>query len=189
MVKNSRVSAQESVQTVSHPERPAYILIIGLHCIPVAVILMLWLTSEDEFSTAWLSLTLGIVAAAIVLCVTMVKVLVVHTHATAEDGLRLSLHHFVSRTLPWEAIDSISRGPTGGAMDVGWKWMGGGRVGYLAGAENVIVKINPELRQRVLDGEVQLPESPKVAEWYYVSVPDPDVVAVELNRLRARALG
>ncbi|MBO0596547.1 hypothetical protein I2485_00960 [Nesterenkonia sp. E16_7] len=175
----------ENLSTVSYPQKPVYWLIYGLLGWTAAIAIVVSFASQDA-SVQSIVLTLVGLGLTTVLLVGIIKVLVVHTHAN-EAGLTLSVGPFVSRTLPWEAINSIEKAPTGGAMDVGWKWMGTGRIGYLAGAENVLIKTSSEFRQRVSTGEVTVPGRGRLAEWYFVSVPDSELTAQRLNQMRERS--
>lgn len=173
----------ETIRTVSHPQRPVYWLIYGLMGWTAAITVVVSFTSQDSSVQGSVLAVVGLALVAVLL-VGVIKVLVVHTRASVEEGLTLSVGPFVSRTLPWEAIQSIEKAPTGGAMDVGWKWLGPGRIGYLAGAENVLVKTNADFRRQVLKGEVTVEGRQKLAEWYFVSVPESELTAQRLNQMR-----
>lgn len=175
-----------TISTVSYPQRPVYWLIYGLLGWTAAITVVVSVASQDASVQ---SIALGLIGLGLttVLLVGTIKALVVHTRATVEEGLTLSLGPFVSRRLPWEAINSIEKAPTGGAIDVGWKWMGPGRIGYLAGAENILIKTNPEFREGVANGAITVDGRQRLAEWYFVSVPDSELTAQRLNRMRKRA--
>lgn len=176
----------DSISTVSYPQRPAYWLVYGLLGWTGAIVVVTSITAQ-EASTRSFALLLIILVLLAALFWGIIKVLVVRTSATLEDGLTLSLGSIISRTLPWNAISSIEKAPTGGAIDVGWKWMGSGRIGYLAGAENILIKTSPEFREKVRNGETSVQGRQKLAEWYFVSVPDPELTAQRLNQMRAQA--
>lgn len=176
----------ETIRTVSYPQRPVYWLIYGLLGWTAAITVVVSFTSQESSVQSAVLAVVGLALVAVVL-VGVIKVLVVHTRASVEEGLTLSVGPFVSRTLPWEAIHSIEKAPTGGAMDVGWKWLGHGRIGYLAGAENVLIKTSPEFRQRVSEGEVTVEGRQKLAEWYFVSVPESELTARRLEQMRERS--
>lgn len=177
----------ETISTVSHPQKPVYWLVYGLLGWTAAITVVVAFTSQDSSVSSSVLSVLGLALIAVAL-VGVIKVLVVHTRASVEKGVTLSVGPFVSRTLPWEAISSIEKAPTGGAMDVGWKWMGPGRIGYLAGAENVLIKTSEDFRQRVSKGEVAVEGRQKLAEWYFVSVPESELTAQRLRDMRARAM-
>lgn len=177
----------ETIRTRSYPQRPVYWLIYGLMGWTAAIVVVVVAITSQDTSTASLVLILVGLALITIVLIGPIKTLIVHTHATVEDGLTLSIGPFVSRTLPWEAISSIEKAPTGGAMDVGWKWIGPGRIGYLAGAANVLIKTSPEFRQRVANAEITLEGRQKLAEWYFVSVPESELTAQRLNHMRAQS--
>ncbi len=176
----------DAVSTLSQPERPAYVLIYGLLGFTALIVLTVFLLVPEESGLADLVLTFSVIGTTALLCTVLVKACVVHVEATAENGLTMSMGHVVTRNLPWEAIASIEEAPRGGSFDVGWKLMGGGRIGYLAGSETLLVKIRPEFRQAVRNGEISIGGSPRLAEWYYVSAPDASRVAAQLEQLRMR---
>lgn len=178
----------ENLTTVSHPERPAYVLIYGLLGWSALLVALSLVLVPEEVTAVSVILMCAVLGTALILCIGFTRLCVVHLRATPWDGLEVSLGHFVSRRLPWEAISSVQKAPTGGAIDVGWKWMGPGRIGYLAGAENILVKTAPEFREKALHGEVELEGRQKLSEWYYISVPDAEEVARQLTQMRAQAL-
>lgn len=177
---------EDSINTVSYPQRPVYWLIYGLLGWTAAIAVVVSLASAGTTAQSIILVVLGLTLLTIVL-VGVIKVLVVHTRATVDDGVTFSVGPFVSRTLPWEAISSIEPAPTGGAIDVGWKWIGPGRIGYLAGAENILIKTSPEFRESVSSGATTLQGRLKLAEWYFVSVPESELTAQRLNNMRAEA--
>lgn len=185
--EEARQSGQEAVTTVSHPERPAYLLIYGLLGWTALLVALSFILVPEEVTAVSVTLMCTVLGTALILCVALARLCVVHLRATPEGGMEVSLGHFVSRRLPWEAVASVEKAPTGGAIDVGWKWMGPGRIGYLAGAENILVKISPDFRAKALRGEVELEGRRKLSEWYYISVPEPDAVAERLNQMRTQA--
>lgn len=113
----------------------------------------------------------------------VIQTLTVRLEADA-GGLTVSMGHLITRRLPWAAVAVVEETPRGGSTDVGWKMMGGGRVGYLAGSETVLVKIRPEFRTAARAGEIAMEGSSRLAEWYYISAPDAGRVAAQLETLR-----
>lgn len=183
---HSPAADPDAVSTLSHPQRPAYVLIYSLLGFTTLIVLTVFLLVPEESGLADLVLAFSVIGTTALLCTVLVKASVVHLEASAEEGLAMSMGHVVTRNLPWEAIASIQEAPSGGGFDVGWKLMGGGRIGYLAGAETLLVKIRPEFRQAVRSGAIGIQGSPRLAEWYYVSAPDAGRVAAQLEQLRMR---
>lgn len=169
--------------TTSRPERPVYVLLTGLLFLPLAIVAVVFLTDNTAEMSGSAIMTCAIAFVVTVISFATIVLLKVHIRASASEGLTVSLARIITRQLPWEAIASIEKAPTGGAIDVGWKWIGTGRIGYLAGAENILVKIKPEFRERVQNGEITVQGNSKLAEWYYISVPESEQVATELNRM------
>ena len=184
---HSPATDPDAVSTLSQPERGAYVLIYGLLGFTALIMLTVFLLVPEESGLVDLVLMFSVIGSTALLCTVLVKASVVYVEADAGNGLTMSMGHVVSRNLPWEAIASIQEAVRGGSFDVGWKLMGGGRVGYLAGSETLLVKIRPEYRAAVRSGEISIQGSPRLAEWYYVSAPDADRVAAQLEQLRLRS--
>lgn len=178
---------RESISTLSFPERPAYLLIFGFLGLTAVLVVVVFFLIPEEGGIAELVLVLTGLTAIGLLGATMVKTLVVHLEADADNGLTVSVGHLITRRIPWAAITSVEEAPRGGSIDVGWKMMGGGRVGYLAGAETILVKISPEFRKAARAGEVRLEGSSRLAEWYYISAPDSGRIASQLETFRRAA--
>lgn len=176
--------SRDGIKTISRPERPAYLLILGLCLFSFAIVLVSFLTTGEEMGGAGFWLTTGFMGLTFIGTLWLVSVAVVRVEADLENGIRVSTMQFFNLSLPWEAVESIKEGMTGGAMDVGYKRWGGGRVGFLAGSQTIIITVSEAYRGKQLTpaGKTQ-----RVAQEYFISVPESSAVSAKLKELRARA--
>jgi len=164
----------DSVSTISRPERAAYALGLGIAGFILALLLgvqMVTRESPEDTAGAWV---VFVVAAPFLLgLLWVIHHCVIRLRATLVDGISVSSMHRWRAQIPWTAIESIRPGPRGGTMEIGYKRWGGGRVGYLAGADCIILSITP--------GHEEL------AREYFISVPEPEAVAAKLRQLQVGA--
>jgi len=162
------------LRTISRPERAAYALGLGIAGFIVLILLSVQLvTRESDGDTAGAWWALLISAPVILGLLWLIHNSVIRLSASLGGGIAVTSMHRWRVQIPWHAVDSIRPGPRGGTMEIGYKRWGGGRVGYLAGAECIIIAITPG--------------HPNLAREYFVSVPEPEAVTAKLRQLRSGA--
>lgn len=182
-----------SLETISAPERAAYTLTLAVVAVvvalPLAILGVAQLAPSAEPLSSWTLPTL-LVASALVAGALWwtVSASTIRLQADLESGIRVRTWRFVRTEIPWRAVESVAPGPSGGALEVGPRWYGPGRVGYTAGSTSVVIRIHPLYRKALRQGRMADAPRRRIAAEYVVSVPEPEAVASKLVALRARAL-
>lgn len=184
---------ESSLETVSRPEHAAYTFTLSVIAIitflPLAVLGVAQLAPGAEPVSSWTLPTLLVSCALLGAGLWwMVSASTITVRATVEDGVAVRTWRVVRTEIPWQAIESVRTGPTGGTMEVGPRWYGPGRIGYTGGSTSVVIRIHPLYRQAARQGSIGGDTVRRLAAEYVVSVPEPEAVASKLTALRARAL-
>lgn len=184
--RNSVYPQGQKLVTVSHPERSAWWLLGGVVVFSSGVCLLPLALIDDVGTGTWLVMVviLALSSLFVLWCILASRV-----SMTADSaGIRLHTLTWVRTRIPWEAVADIRPDSTGSGLELGWKLLGGGTIGYLAGTEAVMIEIDDDAARRLSQAEGPEVQPRKLARRYLVSVPRPDLVSLKLRELRGLAL-
>lgn len=167
--RNSVQVEQEKLLTVSHPGPSAWWFLGGTMAF-VSVICLLPLMLIDDVGAGGWAFMAGLLVLCALFLLWCIKASRVSMMADA-SGIHLHTLTWVRTSIPWERVASVRSDSTGSGLNLGWKMLGGGTIGYLAGKGAVMIEIS--------DGE----KSHNLARRYLVSVPEPDLITLKLREL------
>lgn len=181
--RNSVRIEGEKLVTLSYPERSAWWFVCGVVGV-TSLVCLLPLALTDEMGTGALATMLSILTLSALFAVWCVRVSRVSMTADA-SGIHLSTMKWIHTRIPWEATADIRPDSTGSGLHLGWKILGGGTIGYLAGKEALMIEIGDGARRR--QGDQGAAEPPrKLPRRYLVSVPQSDLVSLKLRDIQSQ---
>ncbi|WP_120004478.1 hypothetical protein [Nesterenkonia muleiensis] len=184
--RNSIRIEGQKLMTVSHPERSAWWFLGSVMAFVLAVCLLPLMLGEGAPMSAWVVMTATFALSAVFL---LWCLLVSRVSMTADSsGIQLHTLRWFRASIPWEAVADVRPDSTGSGLQLGWKQLGGGLTGYLAGTEAVMIEIDDDAARRLSQLEGPEAPPPKRARRYLVSVPQSDLVSLKLRELRGLAL-
>lgn len=184
--RNSVHAQGQKLVAVSHPERSARWFLGGVVVFSSAVCLLPLALIDDVGRGTWsvMAVILALSALFVLWCILASRV-----SMTADSaGIHLHTLTWVRTSIPWDVVADINPDSTGSGLQLGWKLLGGGTIGYLAGTEAVMIEIDDDAARRLSQAVGPEAQPRRLARRYLVSVPRPDLVSLKLRELRGLAL-